>query len=117
MFIKIQNLKIQTIIGIHANEREEKQEIIVNLKIEFDGSKAAQSDHIADTIDYEKLIAKIVQNIENSRYYLLEKLIHHIAEIVLEEDKVIKTRIEITKPEALFGKAQASIIHTAMKNR
>ena len=42
--------------------------------IDFDGSKAAQSDDIADTLDYDN-IAKIIDSIsKQGKFHLLEAL-------------------------------------------
>ena len=46
--IRITNLKLRTIIGIHDWERAHKQDVIINVTIEFDASKAADSDNIDD---------------------------------------------------------------------
>ena len=49
-FIRIKNLKLRAVIGINDWERENKQDVIVNIKLEFDASAAAKSDDIADTV-------------------------------------------------------------------
>ena len=44
--IRISNLKLRTIIGIHDWEREHKQDVIINIEMEFDASKSIESDRI-----------------------------------------------------------------------
>ena len=37
MIIKIENLKLRTIVGIYEWEKKTKQDIVINVEIEFDG--------------------------------------------------------------------------------
>ena len=79
--IRITNLKLRTIIGTNDWERECKQDILINIKIGFDATKASKSDNIKDTIDYKLLTKRIIGEIEPSSFFLLEKLAKHILEI------------------------------------
>ncbi len=101
MIIQIKNLRLRTIIGINDWERNEKQDVIVNVEIVFDGSRVAQTGHIDDTVDYKKIKKQIIQQIESSKFYLLDKLAGHVLGIVMENVKVIKATVEIDKPQAL----------------
>ncbi len=101
MLIRIRNLHTRTIIGIRDWERQRPQEVVLNLEIEFDGSAAAASDRIEDTIDYRALKLRVLEAVEASRFGLLEKLASHILEIVMEEPRVERARVEVAKPGAL----------------
>ncbi len=101
MMIRIKNLRLRTIIGIFDWEREHKQDLVLNLAIEFDGSKPGQSDQIEDTVDYKKITKRIIETVESSQYFLLEKLAQEILHLVMADSKVLKAKIEIDKPGAL----------------
>lgn len=101
MKIRIKNLRLKTIIGVNDWERETKQDVVINVEIEFDGQKAAATDDIGATINYRTLSKRIIQEVEESRFYLLEKLAHHILQVVLEDKKVVRATIEVDKPNAL----------------
>ncbi|MCK5391899.1 MAG: FolB domain-containing protein, partial [Deltaproteobacteria bacterium] len=60
MIIKIKNLKLRTIVGIYEWEKKTKQDIVINVEIEFDGSKAIETDNIEDTVDYKTITKKII---------------------------------------------------------
>ncbi len=104
--IKIEDLKIVTIIGLLEREKTTPQKLIINLEIRLDADKAAISDDINDTIDYFTLTKSVKEFIENSRFELLEKLADQTLKIINQfSDKIIDSTIEIKKPEALreFG--------------
>jgi len=99
--ISITNLKLRTIIGINDWEREKKQDIIINITIEFDAARSIQSDNIKDTIDYKKLTKRIIKDVEASQLFLLERLCQMVLDIVMEEKGVQGATVQIDKPGAL----------------
>lgn len=101
MIARIKNLRLKTIIGIFDWERTEKQNVIINAEIEFDGAKAANSDNIQDTVDYKTINKKIIEAVETSDFFLLEKLADTVLKIIMEDKKVIKAKVEVDKPGAL----------------
>jgi len=99
--IHITNLKLRTIIGIHDWERKHKQDIVINVKIEFDASKACQSDAIEDTLDYKVITKHIIKEVEASNFQLLEKLTQFILNIVMDYPQVQEATVCVNKPFAL----------------
>lgn len=76
--IQIRNLKLNCQIGITEAERQHSQVLILNLKIGVDLSKSAQSDNIADTIDYFEVSNQIIEIAKLSKRHLLESLANDI---------------------------------------
>ena len=101
MIIKIKDLRLRAIIGIHEWERKNKQDIIINVEFEFNGSHAAQSDNIDDTVNYKGICKNIIELAENSEFNLLEKLCDKVLQIVMKDHRVKKGKVEIEKPHAL----------------
>ena len=101
MVIRIKNLRLRAIIGVNAWEREHAQEVVLNIELEYDGARAADTDNIEDAIDYKRLKLRIMQEVEASHYFLLEKLAGRVLEIVARDPKVQQAVVEIDKPSAL----------------
>ena len=99
--IEIKNLKLRTIIGINDWEREKKQDIIINVRLNFDAAKPSQSDNIQDTVDYKKLTKSIIQLAEGTKYFLIEKLAQEIVNLALLNPLVKNVWVRIDKPHAL----------------
>ena len=109
MKIHIKNLRLKTIIGINDWERAEKQDVVVNVEVELDASRATETDRIEDTINYKTLTKRIISEVELSKFYLIEKLADHILNIVLENNKVKRGTVEVDKPQALRSADSVSV--------
>lgn len=116
MTIRIKNLRLRAIIGIEDWERVNKQDLIINAVIEFDGNPAIDSDNIKDTVNYKKITKKIIKLVENSGYFLLEKLCGQILQTILTEDKVLKATVEVDKPGALRFTDSVSVTCSAVRD-
>lgn len=117
MIIRVKNLRLRTIIGILDWERKKRQDVVVNLEIEFDGSPAAQSDEIQDSVDYKTITKQIIQLVESSRFHLLEKLCAAIVESIMEDERVCRARAEVDKPHALRFADSVSMEASAERSR
>lgn len=101
MIIKIKNLKLKTIIGIHDFEQESLREIIINVKIETDKIDSLYSDKIEDTIDYANLTEKIKSVVKNHQSKLIESLAQNIIDKIMEDDAIKSCELELDKPGAV----------------
>ena len=90
---------------------------MINIKIKFDGDKAAESDSIDDTVDYKQLTKKIINEVKKTKYNLLEKLGDHILKIVMEDKKIHKATVEVDKPHALRFSDSVSIICSSSRKK
>ncbi|MFQ5850547.1 MAG: dihydroneopterin aldolase [Candidatus Binatia bacterium] len=115
--IRIKDLRLKTIIGISEWEREEKQEVVINVALGLDTEKAIETDHIEDTVNYKKLTKQIIREVEQSNFYLLEKLAHRVLQIVMEDKKVKKATVEVDKPHALRFAESVSASCSAERER
>lgn len=101
--IGIEQHRISCIIGVEPHERNQEREIFVDVKVRSCFAQCAASDHIDDTIDYEKL-AKICSHLACSKQYrLLETFAYDVMQILINEFKVEWAWIKIWKPRALHS--------------
>jgi D-erythro-7,8-dihydroneopterin triphosphate epimerase len=101
MTIRIKNLRLRAIIGVHEWERKQKQDILVNLALEFDGGPAARSDDLRDSVDYAAIKHRLLEKVEQTQFLLLERLVEYILDLVMEEPRVQSATVEVDKPHAL----------------
>lgn len=99
--IKINKLAIDTIIGVYAHEKLKKQRLYLSLTLDYDFSKATQSDSLKDTLDYAMLSQALKEVLENSQYELIERVAGVVAEILESHYAIERYRIEVEKPSAL----------------
>ncbi|MCF8999256.1 dihydroneopterin aldolase [Acinetobacter nectaris] len=89
--ILIEGLKVDTVVGCFAWERQIHQPLMLDLTIYYDLSKAAISDDLNDTINYAQICELSAEVIQKTQ----PKLIEHAAQLVLE--KLFETFIGIEK--------------------
>ncbi len=99
--ILIKDLLLRCIIGINEFERKEKQDVMINIVIWTSLTQAAETDDINRTVDYKQVNKKIVSLVENSKFFLLETLAEKIAALCLQNERIMKVKVNIEKPGAL----------------
>ena len=101
MQIHIKNLRLRTIVGVEQRERTRPQDVIVNVWVDFESTRALTSDEIADALDYEALTRRVTEEVENSSFHLLETLTARILDLVMEHPMALGVSVEVEKPQAL----------------
>ncbi|MDF1500712.1 MAG: dihydroneopterin aldolase [Anaerolineales bacterium] len=99
--ILIKDLLLRGIVGINDWEREKRQDILINITLTGDLSKAGQTDAIEDTINYRTITKRVIEMVENGEPYTVEHLAARIAEICLDAQGVLRARVRVEKPGAL----------------
>lgn len=107
--IRINALRVKTIIGCNASERTAPQELFITISISIDTWNAAATDDLRNTIDYDQLAQRVTKMAEHTEFMLVETLAQHVADIVLDDLRVQNVTVSIVKPGALKNAASAEI--------
>ncbi|HSN76932.1 MAG TPA: dihydroneopterin aldolase [Anaerolineae bacterium] len=99
--IEVHDLLVRCIVGINPEERVKKQDVIINLTLFGDLRRAGQSDDIEDAINYKTLTKRVLDHVEESEYFLVEKMAHKIAEIAVQDFGIQRAIVSVEKPGAL----------------
>ncbi|MDM1717902.1 MULTISPECIES: dihydroneopterin aldolase [Acinetobacter] len=78
--IIIEGLKVETVVGCFAWERQIQQPLMLDLIIATNLSQAAASDELQDTLNYAEICSISAQVIQQAA----PKLIEHAAQLVLD---------------------------------
>jgi dihydroneopterin aldolase len=106
----IEDLRIETVIGIYDWEREIRQTVSLDLEMAFDNRRAAASDRIEDTLDYKAVAKRLIAFVEGSRFELVETLAERCAEIILDEFRTPWLRLKLSKPGAVRGSRAVGVV-------
>ena len=68
--IIIKDLLVRSIIGINPEERIKQQDILINMILFSDIRKAAQSDNIANALNYKAITKRVIEHVEKSSDFL-----------------------------------------------
>ena len=101
--IIIADLRLPTIVGVHPHERTQKQDVNLRITLVADLRRAGRSDALQDTVDYQTLAGDIRALVENSQFFLIERLAHEVARLCLRHAAVESASIRLEKPGALGG--------------
>ena len=99
--ILIRDLLIRGIIGIHDWEREKKQDILINIEMLADCRPAGESDDFEKAVDYRAVAKSVIALVEDSQFFLVEKMAEEIAKICLANPKVELATVRVEKPGAV----------------
>ncbi len=107
--IRIKNLLVRTIIGFNPEERVNRQDVIINAEIEVEASKAIETDNQEGIYDYKAITKAIITLVQDSKFNLLEKLTHEVLQLIMKDDRVLRAKVEIDKPQALRFSESVSV--------
>jgi dihydroneopterin aldolase len=95
--ISIVDLEVFCRVGVPDAERAQPQRLLLTVEMEYDFSKAAKTDSIADTIDYFAVSQRLLKFGEGREWRLIEKLAADIADLILSEFKPQSVTVEVKK--------------------
>ena len=107
--IIIKDLSARGIIGVHTDEREQPQEIVINIILFTSTAKAGQSDDITDTVSYSTIAKKVRAHAESSQRFTVEALAEDIAGLCLEDPGVKMVQVRVEKPRAIRFAVSAGV--------
>lgn len=106
----INDLRIDTIIGIFDWERQVRQTVSLDLVMGHDIAQAAATDDIEHALNYKAVAKRLITFIENSEFLLVEKLAEEVATIVMSEFSVPWLQLTLRKPGALRGAQDVGVM-------
>ncbi len=102
----IKDLLVRGIIGVNDWERRRAQDILINVILFTDTHRAAETDSIADCVDYSKMSKRIQAHAESAERQTVEALANDLVKICLEDKGVQKVILRVEKPGAVrFSKS------------
>lgn len=106
----ISDLRVDTVIGIYAWERQVRQTVSLDLAMAHDNRQAAATDDIQYALNYKAVAKRLIGFVETSEFLLVESLAEEVASIVMQEFSVPWLRLTLRKPGALRGAKDVGVI-------
>ena len=97
----IKGIKATSVIGCYDWERDVRQTLVIDLELKADLARAAETDALADALDYAAISQRVIAACDAARFQLLEALAEHLAAVLLAEFVITGLRMTITKPGAV----------------
>ncbi len=106
----IEDLRIETVIGIYDWEREIRQTVALDVEMAFDNRVPAASDDIVHTLDYKAVSKRLIAFVEAASFGLVETLAEQCAAIIRDEFGVAWVRVKLSKPGAVTGARNVGVL-------
>lgn len=107
--IFVRGLEIECIIGFIEWERHIRQRVVIDLEMPVDCARTAVSDDVVDTLDYNRVAARVSEFIGASQFMLVETLAQRTAMLVLAEFGIEWVRLSVNKPAAIPGSRDVGV--------
>lgn len=108
--IFIEELRIETLIGIYPREKALPQPVEMSLRIGASTASAGASDDIGDTIDYAQVVQRIRADLASQHFNLLEALAEHVATLILEDFRAGWVQVSVAKLGMMPGVKRVGVI-------
>jgi dihydroneopterin aldolase len=88
--------------GVSPLEREIGQKLEIDVEFHHDFTKACMTDALEDTVNYERVYARVMEMVERNRTNLLETLADAICQGILGSFPVQSVKVTIRKLNVPF---------------
>ena len=107
--IIIERLECEGYCGVERAERERPQKLAIDLDLEFPTGQAANTDTLAQTVDYAAVAERVAALVSRQHCRLLESLAEHIIIMLFEDFPIERVRIWLRKLHAPLSTIAGSV--------
>jgi 7,8-dihydroneopterin aldolase/epimerase/oxygenase len=113
----ISGLTLHGYHGVYPEEKREGQTFVVDLELEWDARRAADTDDVTHTIDYSLVVPAVADIVTGEPVDLIETLARRIAERVLEFPLLDAVTVTVHKPQAPLPHPVADVAFSTRRER
>ncbi len=96
--IFVHGIRVDAEVGVYPHERGHTQPLVVDIELDV---AWAGADRLADTVNYETLVAAAKAVADEGHIELVEVYAEHLAARCLADPRVTRARVRVDKPQAL----------------
>ncbi|GAB19205.1 dihydroneopterin aldolase [Gordonia effusa NBRC 100432] len=98
--IELRGLRVRGFHGVFDHERAEGQDFLIDATLWLDLARAAQSDDLADTVDYGVVAQRVHDIVSGEPRNLIETVGAEIAETLMADERLAAVEVTVHKPSA-----------------
>ena len=95
--IWIKGLKVRSLMGVVSEERQQEQELQVDICIQPASPFAYMNDDIMRTVDYDAVARSVRGLVAEGPRHLIETLAADIARLIVDEFHAVAVTVEVRK--------------------
>jgi dihydroneopterin aldolase len=115
--VTLRGLRVRGHHGVLPEERAHGQDFLVDVMLFLDTGPAADSDDLADTVDYGALAQRVAAVVGGEPVRLLETLAQRVADACLGEPLVDSVEVTVHKPGAPLPVTFTDVAVTVARDR
>jgi FolB domain-containing protein len=108
--IEIGGLRLRCVIGCGQEERRDRSDVIIDLRIGTDATLAAARDDLAEGWDYRSAVKAVIAAVEGSSCQTVEALATLVARTLITGCGAPYARVRVGKPGAVRFADMAGIV-------
>jgi dihydroneopterin aldolase len=108
--IFVQELRIETRIGVYAWEQHLRQPLLVDLELALPSARAFTTDDFADTIDYAAVVKRVQAFAADHPHKLLERFAEALADLLRAEFGSPWVRVRVAKLASVAGVKRLGVV-------
>jgi dihydroneopterin aldolase len=109
----VRHLEVQALLGVYPHEETAKQRVILDLELAVEDPEAPLGegpDRLPRVVDYAAVAERARQIATFAHVRLAETLAERIAISLLEDARIRRVRVGVTKPDALPGGVEVGVV-------
>ncbi|MCW4017234.1 MAG: dihydroneopterin aldolase [Candidatus Bathyarchaeota archaeon] len=95
--VYIKKLVVPCKVGVFEEERQQPQNIVIDIEMACSLADAGNSDDLQKTVDYWEIKEQVTAFVAECEFKLLEPIAEHIAAVVLKNPSVTQVTVGIKK--------------------
>jgi dihydroneopterin aldolase len=95
--IFIREFRVDAWVGIYEWEKQRPQTLEMEIEIGIPGNEVGRTDHIYDTVHYGEVVERIVRELSERRFKLLEALAEHVCAVITGDFRAPWVRLSVAK--------------------
>ena len=115
-YVSVRDLPVPAVIGVRDWERDITQTLVFNVDLACDVRRAAETDDLAEALDYSEVAQTISAVVRAGRFRLIETAAERVAARLLADHPVGWLRLEVRKPIAGGGYTAAVTIERGVRS-
>ena len=109
MKLRLDGIEVDCVIGERPDERVRAQRLLVDVELTV-GDAAAETDDLADAVDYAVLAERIRSALVEAKCRLIERAAKIVRDVCLADPHVGAAKVSVTKSGAVPRLASAKAI-------
>lgn len=95
--IFIREFRVEAWVGIYEWETQRAQTLELDIEIGIPDAKVGQSDAIGDTVHYGQVVERVVKELKDRRFNLLETLAEHLCGVITGDFRAPWVKLSVAK--------------------